>query len=55
MREDLKAARHLLNDALPWLKTYDEIDDAELDQLEMDAAVLGHLISSIEALPPFRV
>lgn len=43
MREELKAARHLLVDALPWLKTYDE-----------DADELNWLIGAIEALPPFR-
>lgn len=43
MREELKAARHLLVDALPWLKTYDE-----------DADELNWLIVAIEALPPFR-
>lgn len=43
LREELKAARHLLADALPWLKTYDE-----------DADELSWLISDIEKLPPFR-
>lgn len=43
MREELKAARHLLTETLPWLKTYDEVADE-----------LSWLIGAIEALPPFR-
>lgn len=41
MREDLKAARHLLNDALDWLEAQAE-------------GVDGGLIEQIRALPPFR-
>lgn len=43
LREELKAARHLLVAALPWLKTHDE-----------DADELSWLIGDIEKLPPFR-
>lgn len=41
MREELKTARHLLNDALDWLEAQAE-------------GVDGGLIEQIRALPPFR-
>ncbi len=49
MREELKAARHMLDDALGWLKLYGAAPSEALEWPE-----LSQLIRTIEALPPFR-